>query len=248
MERREVAVASGQAVRLDLAVPAAPEPGAGTVRAVVADGGPGSGFSVVRCRVLGEVGRTVRLWTAGWNGITQTSGSKTEYGPDACEFAPLGAGTYYVDLEERDAAGAAQTIRAEVRLPPNRVMWVRFERIAPALRRSRSLAAGTACRNPCPTRNPNLRRSRSPNRKHRQDDGSLPARRRGPGLEDRFPGDAALRRALRASRGRGCDAKRARQRTSPSWAACLRSARPSSRACGQTARRCSASRRTTRRR
>ena len=35
-----------------------------------------------------------------------------------------------MDLEERDAVGAAQTIRAEVRLPPNRVMWVRFERIA----------------------------------------------------------------------------------------------------------------------
>ncbi len=60
----------------------------------VTDGGPGPGFGVVRCRVAGRSDRPVRLWTAGWEGMTQRTGSKPEYGADVCEFAPLGAGSY----------------------------------------------------------------------------------------------------------------------------------------------------------
>ena len=82
----------------------------------------------MRCRVIGGAGRAVSLWTWGWGGITQVAGSKPEYGPDACEFSPLGAGLYFVELEEPAADGSpAQTVRAEVNLAANRVAWVHFE-------------------------------------------------------------------------------------------------------------------------
>ena len=82
----------------------------------------------MRCRVIGGTGRAVSLWTWGWGGITQVAGSKPEYGPDVCEFSPLGAGLYFVELEEPAADGSpAQTVRAEVNLAANRVAWVRFE-------------------------------------------------------------------------------------------------------------------------
>jgi hypothetical protein len=94
----------------------------------VEDGGEQAGPSAVRCRVIGGAGRAVSLWTWGWGGITQVAGSKPEYGPDACEFSPLGAGLYFVELEEPAADGSpAQTVRAEVNLAANRVAWVRFE-------------------------------------------------------------------------------------------------------------------------
>ncbi|MGQ9839477.1 MAG: MSCRAMM family protein [Anaerolineae bacterium] len=115
---------AGQA-HVDLTLPSAVVLG---LRPVVEDGGPGPGFCVVRCRLVGQPGHAVRLWTWGWSGITQLTGTKPEYGPDACEFAPLGPGIYFVELEETDAAGISHTIRAEVRLEPNRVVWVRFER------------------------------------------------------------------------------------------------------------------------
>jgi hypothetical protein len=97
--------------------PPAPAP---TWRWRVEDGGSGPGFSVVRCRVVDNPGQGVRLWTSGWGGITQAAGSKAEYGADACEFAPLGAGRYFVELTGQD-------VRAEVNLEPNRIAWVYFE-------------------------------------------------------------------------------------------------------------------------
>lgn len=115
--------ANGQA-QVDLTLPSDAASG---LKAVVEDGGPGPGFCVVRCRVVGQPGRAVSLATQGWGGITQLTGSKPEYGADACEFAPLGAGAYFVELEETDAAGLAHTVRVEVKLEPNRVVWVRFE-------------------------------------------------------------------------------------------------------------------------
>lgn len=123
--QQEVVVDNATPVRVDLTLPGVVE---ARIRWTVEDGGASPGFSVVRCRVLGQAGRAVSLWTWGWGGITQVSGSKPEYGADACEFAPLGAGVYFVELEETDAAGVTQTVRAEVKLEPNRVAWVRFER------------------------------------------------------------------------------------------------------------------------
>ncbi|HEY64671.1 MAG TPA: carboxypeptidase regulatory-like domain-containing protein [Caldilineae bacterium] len=85
----------------------------------VRDGGPGPGFSVVRCSVEGKPNLPVHLWTEGWSGITQLVGSKAEYGPFALEFAPLGAGTYYVEPE-------GLGVRATVEVPANHVVWVEF--------------------------------------------------------------------------------------------------------------------------
>jgi hypothetical protein len=86
----------------------------------VEEKGPGSGFSILRCRVTGKPGVTVRLSTAGWSGLSQKTGSKPEYGADACEFAPLGAGTYQVEPE-------GLGVRADVPVAGNRVEWVYFE-------------------------------------------------------------------------------------------------------------------------
>lgn len=102
------------------------------LQATVEDGGPGPGFSLVRCQVVDRPGRAVSLWTDGWGGITQLTGSKLEYGPDVCEFAPLGPGKYYIELEEaRGPDGAPQIVREQITLPANRVIWVRFRSVAP---------------------------------------------------------------------------------------------------------------------
>lgn len=120
----DIVIDGSNQVQVDLALPVETE-----VRWVVEDGGPGPGFSLVRCQVVGQTGRAVSLWTSGWGGITQITGNKPEFGPDTCEFSPLGPGTYFVELEEpAQADGTPQTVRAEVRLEPNRVAWVRFLR------------------------------------------------------------------------------------------------------------------------
>ena len=106
------------------------EPSAETpeLRWAVEDGGPGPGHSVVRCRVAGQTGRAISLWAYGWGGITQFTGSQPDYGPDVCEFAPLGPGVYFLELEDADpVTGEMRTVRAEVKLEPNRVLWVTFE-------------------------------------------------------------------------------------------------------------------------
>ena len=86
---------------------------------VVEDGGPGPGFGVVRCEVKGKVNLPVRLWTHGWGGVVRYTGTKPEYGPYACEFAPLGGGTYFVEPE-------GLGVRTEVTLDGRSVVWVRF--------------------------------------------------------------------------------------------------------------------------
>jgi hypothetical protein len=128
-ERTGVVVDGAASVRVDFAL-AAPTQGSGwTVKAEPGGGRPG--FSVVRCQVEGEVSREVRLWTAGWSGIVQRTGSKTEYGPDVCEFAPLGAGRYIVEAMGLEAA-TGQTMRIEVNLEPESLLWVRYRKAAPA--------------------------------------------------------------------------------------------------------------------
>lgn len=106
---------------------AEPAPEASALRWWVEDGGPGPGYCVVRCRVNGQPGRAVSLWTWGWGGLTQFTGSQPEQGADVCEFAPLGPGVYFLELEDADpVTGVVNTVRAEVRLETNRVLWVYF--------------------------------------------------------------------------------------------------------------------------
>ncbi len=85
----------------------------------VSDGGPGPGFGVVRCRVKGRIDMPVRLWTVGWEGFTQRTGSKSEYGSDVCEFSPLGVGKYNVQPQGVDVV-------AEVNVDGRRVHWLTF--------------------------------------------------------------------------------------------------------------------------
>ena len=88
------------------------------------DGGPGPGFGVVRCSVEGIVGLPVRLWAEGWQGVVALSGSKTEYGPYACEFAPLSAGRYLIEPE-------GLHVQAPVDVDTSRVVWVEFSEQMP---------------------------------------------------------------------------------------------------------------------
>ncbi len=85
----------------------------------VEDVGPGPGFALIRVRVNGRTGLPVRLWTDGWSGMVRHTGDKAEFGPDVCEFAPLGQGYYYVQ-----PAGMSEPVRVEV--PGSREMWVTF--------------------------------------------------------------------------------------------------------------------------
>ena len=85
------------------------------------DGGPGPGFGLVRCSVEGLLNLPVRLWTDGWSGIVRLTGSKSEYGPYACEFAPLGQGHYYVEPEGLD-------VRADIDVNGSRVVWLEFRK------------------------------------------------------------------------------------------------------------------------
>ncbi len=98
-----------------------PEPVAGPQWTyTVEESGPGPGFGVVRCSVEAKENVPVHLWTVGWEGMTRKSGSKREYGPYACEFAPLGPGSYYVQVAGID-------LRAEVPVDGRHVVWVVFK-------------------------------------------------------------------------------------------------------------------------
>jgi len=58
-----------------------------------------AGRSVIIVSVIDRPALTVRIYTADWSGTTNRTGTKPEYGPFACEFAPLRAGTYTVEPE-----------------------------------------------------------------------------------------------------------------------------------------------------
>jgi hypothetical protein len=120
--RDHITLDGSNGVTVDLALPAGSPgsnqpPGAWTWTAE--DSGMSSGFSIVRCRVTGKPDTPVQLWTDGWTGIAQVAGSKAEYGPDVCEFAPLSPGRYQIEP-------AALGVRAQVQLAQNRVVWVAF--------------------------------------------------------------------------------------------------------------------------
>lgn len=151
-ERAGVVVDGAAQAQVDFALAAPPQSASWEVKVEV--GGVTPGYSVVRCQVEGEPNREVRLWTAGWTGIVQRTGSKPEYGPDVCEFAPLGPGHYIVEatgLETGPAPrplvatreGAAKGPRAELDLEPNRLVWVRYRKAAPPVEPPRrSVIAG----------------------------------------------------------------------------------------------------------
>ncbi len=107
-------------VTLRLQAPAA----GGSWQATVSDGGASPGFAVVRVRIDGHPNLAVRLWTDGWSGMVRRTGEKPEYGPAVCEFAPLGAGVYFI---EPQGLGT----RAEIKADGRRVLWVTFTQIAP---------------------------------------------------------------------------------------------------------------------
>ena len=139
-ERAGITVTGAATVRVDFTLPGPAQSGGWEVR--VEGGGETPGFSVVRCQVEGEINREVRLWTAGWSGIVQRTGSKTEYGPDVCEFSPLGSGRYSVEaigLEglapTTGARGRAitQGVRVDFDLESGRLVWVRFHKVAPPI-------------------------------------------------------------------------------------------------------------------
>lgn len=85
-------------------VTASPAPGSGW-RGRVASNTiiPGNWFAVIRVRVAGKAGWPVRITivTADpkpWTTVCRT-GTKPEYGPDYCEFAPLIPASYTISLE-----------------------------------------------------------------------------------------------------------------------------------------------------
>jgi len=91
----------------------------------LSDGGVSPGFGVVRCRVTGKRDVALRLWTNGWSGMIQRTGSKMEYGPDACEFAPLGSGSY--TLQPVDGAiERVPALQASLSLDGSRVVWITY--------------------------------------------------------------------------------------------------------------------------
>ncbi len=126
-EKAGVTVDGVQEVQIDFALAEAAQ---ADWSVKIEPGDPSPGFAVVRCQVEGEIGREVRLWTVGWSGMVQRTGSKPEYGPDACEFAPLGPGRYYIEPVGL-ATDAAPDLRAELVVEPQRVLWVRYRRIEP---------------------------------------------------------------------------------------------------------------------
>jgi hypothetical protein len=95
----------------------------------VSVGGVSPGFGVVLCRVKDRPGVSVHLWANGWAGLTQLTGSKTEYGPDVCEFAPLGAGAYCVQIAKGVLDGAAAP-QATLTLDGSRIVWLTFSQAA----------------------------------------------------------------------------------------------------------------------
>ncbi len=106
------------AVEIRMEIPP-PEPSEPTWVYTVEDGGPSPGFGIVRCEVHGRTDLPVRLWADGWPGTVRRTGSKPEYGPYACEFAPLGSGKYYIEPE-------GLGVRATVHVDGHRILWVRF--------------------------------------------------------------------------------------------------------------------------
>jgi hypothetical protein len=83
--------------------------------------------SIVRVWVRGRYGLPVTIAAAddGWSAVNYV-GSKPEYGPDALEFAPLGAGRYIITPQ-------GLGVSVSVNLPPGRIAQVLFEPSGPGI-------------------------------------------------------------------------------------------------------------------
>jgi len=77
------------------------------------------GYAVIRVRIPHHAGLPVRLWSDDWEGMVRVIGDDAELGPDACEFAPLGIGVYYLQ-----PAGFSQIVTIEV--SGSHEIWVTF--------------------------------------------------------------------------------------------------------------------------
>ncbi len=97
---------------------AAPKPGGWAYQ--VEELGPGPGYGLVRVRVHAQKGQAVRLWTKNWPGMVRLTGHNPALGADVCEFAPLGAGLYHLQV-----AGNPQ--RIQVQVTGSREIWVTLQ-------------------------------------------------------------------------------------------------------------------------
>lgn len=124
--RSNIKLAAHQQIELNIGTPSdeetppKPAPEKETWRADVAVVGTSPGFGIIRVSVEGRLHLPVKISAPGWEGIVRETGSKTEYGPYALEFAPLGAGRYTIQPDEID-------IQAEVDLDANQVVFVTFQ-------------------------------------------------------------------------------------------------------------------------
>jgi len=67
------------------------------------------GFGVIRVEVIGKKKLPVRIWNADWQGMMRLTGDKLELAEDMCEFAPLGAGEFFIQ-----PLGAPNPIKVEL--------------------------------------------------------------------------------------------------------------------------------------
>ncbi|MCP4168124.1 MAG: hypothetical protein GY759_19825 [Chloroflexi bacterium] len=85
----------------------------------ISEVGRSPGFGIIRVIVEGVLDLPVQISAANWSGFARHTGSKTEYGPYALEFAPLGAGIYTV-------APAGLGVTAEIDINADQVLLVSF--------------------------------------------------------------------------------------------------------------------------
>ncbi len=90
--------------------------------------GNSPGFGVIRCSVEGQKGLFVWARANGWKSNEVRTGSKPEYGPFACEIAPLGPGEYTVQVRGlKDAKGKPLQLQAPVPVDLEHVSFIVFE-------------------------------------------------------------------------------------------------------------------------
>lgn len=54
------------------------------------------GYGIIRVKVTDKKKLPVRIWTDDWHGMMRLTGDKPELAEDTCEFAPLGAGEFFL--------------------------------------------------------------------------------------------------------------------------------------------------------
>lgn len=91
--------------------------------AEVTHSGSMPGYSIVRVEVEGKADLPVHIWKEEWEGMMRRTGSKTEHGPYALEFSPLGPGHYMLEAE-------GLGVWTDVTLTGLEVVWVNFRQSA----------------------------------------------------------------------------------------------------------------------